>query len=92
MMCEPCLYCHGDGMLKSSRTICYEIFRKVERSDRKALADNVVLRVHPRVADMMLKEEAATIDYLQGKTGKQIIIEPVRDVHLEKYEIIWGRE
>lgn len=92
MMCEPCLYCHGDGMLKSGRTICYEIFRKVEREAIKALADNVVLKVHPRVAAMMLKEEAATIDYLQGSTGKQIIIEPVRDVHLEKYEILWGRE
>ena len=92
MMCEPCLYCHGDGMLKSGRTICYEIFRKVEREAKKALADNVVLKVHPRVAAMMLKEEAATIDYLQGSTGKQIIIEPVREVHIEKYEILWGRE
>lgn len=92
MMCEPCLYCHGDGMLKSGRTICYEIFRKVEREARKAAADNVVLKVHPRVAAMMLKEEAATIDYLQGSTGKQIIIEPVREVHLEKYEILWGRD
>src|SRR3989339_742096 len=92
MMCEPCLYCHGDGMLKSSRTICYEIFRKLEREAGKAIADNVVLKVHPKVATMMLKEEAATIDYLQGKTGKQIIVEPVRDVHLEKYEICWGRE
>ncbi|OGQ98363.1 MAG: ribonuclease [Deltaproteobacteria bacterium RIFOXYD12_FULL_55_16] len=92
MMCEPCLYCHGDGMLKSSRTICYEIFRKVEREARKASNDSVVLKVHPRVAAMMLKEEAATIDYLQGATGKQIIIETVREFHLEKYEISWGRE
>ena len=92
MMCEPCLYCHGDGMLKSGRTICYEIFRKVEREARKATAENVVLKVHPKVAAMMLKEEAATIDYLQGSTGKQIIVEPVREVHLEKYDILWGRE
>ncbi|MFA7383863.1 MAG: Rne/Rng family ribonuclease [Desulfurivibrionaceae bacterium] len=92
MMCEPCFYCHGDGMLKSNRTICYEIFRKVERDARNAVANNVILKVHPKVADMMLKEEAATIDYLQGATGKQIIVTPVRDVHLEKYEICWGRE
>ncbi|MBU2539075.1 MAG: Rne/Rng family ribonuclease [Proteobacteria bacterium] len=92
MMCEPCLYCHGDGMLKSGRTICYEIFRKLEREARKAASDTVSLKVHPKVAAMMLKEEAATIDYLQGSTGKQIVIEPVRDIHMEKYEILWGKE
>jgi len=27
MMCEPCFYCGGDGVIKSQRTICYEIFR-----------------------------------------------------------------
>jgi len=89
MMCEPCLYCHGEGMLKSSRTICYEIFRKVERESGRSAAENVVLRVHPRVAAMMLKEEASTIDYLQNRTGVQITVEPGGDLHMEKYEIIW---
>ncbi|MDA3971288.1 MAG: Rne/Rng family ribonuclease [Desulfobulbaceae bacterium] len=28
MLCEPCPCCSGDGMVKSSRTVCYEIFRK----------------------------------------------------------------
>ncbi|MCK5324211.1 MAG: Rne/Rng family ribonuclease, partial [Desulfobulbaceae bacterium] len=27
MMCEPCPYCRGEGLLKSRRTVCYEIFR-----------------------------------------------------------------
>ncbi|MFZ5774694.1 MAG: Rne/Rng family ribonuclease [Thermodesulfobacteriota bacterium] len=91
MMCEPCLYCHGEGMLKSSKTICHEIFRKLEREAKKAEGGAVSLRVHPKVAAMMLKEEAATIDYLQGATGKQISIESVRDLHLEKYDILWGK-
>jgi len=91
MMCEPCLYCHGEGMLKSARTICYEIFRKIEREARKATAANVTLQVHPKVATLMLKDEAATIDYLQRHTGRQLTILPVREQHIEKYEIIWER-
>jgi ribonuclease G len=91
MMCEPCLYCHGEGMLKSARTICYEIFRKIEREARKAAASNVTLQVHPRVAALMLKEEAATIDYLQHRTGTQLNIAPVKELHIEKYEMIWER-
>ncbi len=90
IMCEPCFYCHGEGMLKSSRTICYEIFRKLEREAKRASASKVTLKVHPKVAAIMLKDEASTIDYLEHATGKQITIEPVKDLHLEKYEILWG--
>jgi len=89
MMCEPCLYCHGEGMLKSSRTVCYEVFRRVEREAKKFAVGNVTLRVNPKVAAMMLKEEAATIDYLENTTGKRITIEPAKEIHLEKYDIAW---
>jgi ribonuclease G len=29
MMCEACMYCGGDRLLKSRRSVCYEIFRKL---------------------------------------------------------------
>ncbi len=89
MMCEPCLYCHGEGMLKSRRTICHEIFRKISRMAPKITSESVTVQVHPRVAGMMLKEEAAIIDYLESASGKRITIEPVKDLHVEKYEILW---
>ncbi|MBU0483174.1 MAG: Rne/Rng family ribonuclease [Proteobacteria bacterium] len=90
MLCEPCLYCHGDGILKSRRTVCYEIFRKISRNASKIPARNVTISVHPHVATMMLKEEAATIHNLEEETGKRITIVPIKDLHLEKYEIVWG--
>ena len=31
MMCETCMYCGGNGMLKSRRSVCYEIFRKIKK-------------------------------------------------------------
>ena len=89
MMSEPCLYCHGEGMLKSRRTVCHEIFRKISRIAAKMNSSEVTLKVHPGVAGMMLKEEAAIIDYLEHATGKRITIEPVKDLHVEKYEILW---
>ena len=89
MMTEPCLYCHGEGFLKSHTTICYEIFRKISRNADKVAGKKVTVRVHPQVAAMMLKEEATTINSLQEETNKQLTIVPVRDLHLEKYEIFW---
>ena len=91
MMCEPCHYCSGEGVLKSRRTVCYEIFRKISRNSARATGATVTLRVHPRIADMLLKEEEPTTRRLEKDTQKRLIIAPAKDLHLEKYEIIWHR-
>ncbi len=89
MMCEPCHYCSGEGVLKSRRTVCYEIFRKISRNSARAAGSTVTLRVHPRIADMLLKEEEPTTRRLEQDTGKRLVIAPAKDLHIEKYEIIW---
>jgi len=89
MMCEPCFYCGGDGVIKSQRTICYEIFRKVTRDAGKIKGSNVTIKVHPRIADMLLREEAQHLDLLEDMTAKRFTIIPVRDIHIKRYEIIW---
>lgn len=89
MMCEPCYYCAGEGVLKSRRTICYEIFRKISRNSGRADGSAVTVRVNPRIADMLLKEEELTVDQLEKDIRKRLIIAPAKDLHIEKYEIIW---
>ena len=89
MMCEPCYYCAGEGVLKSRRTICYEIFRKISRNSDRADGSTVTVRVNPRIADMLLKEEELTVNQLEKDIRKRLIIAPAKDLHVEKYEIIW---
>ena len=89
MMCEPCHYCAGEGVLKSRRSICYEIFRKISRNSVKADGSAVTVRINPRIADMLLKEEELTVNQLEGDINKRLIIAPAKDLHIEKYEIIW---
>ncbi len=92
MLCEPCPYCCGDGMVKSCRTICYEIFRKITIGAKSISGPGVTIRVHPRVAGMMLKEEAMTIHNLEDELAKTLAIIPVKDLHMAKYEIVWQGE
>ena len=92
VMCEPCIYCDGEGMLKSRRTICYEIFRRISRNARKMPGAKVTVIVNPKVAAMMLKDEAATIEHLEGEVHKRLTIVPTPDFHLEKYEIKWEED
>ncbi len=91
MMCEPCHCCAGEGVLKSRRTICYDIFRKISRNTLRNSGTNITLKVHPRVADMLLNEEGAITNELERDTGKRLVIVPVKNIHIEKYEISWER-
>ena len=89
MMCDPCPYCQGVGMIKSTRTISYDIFRKISLGARKISGPSVTIRVHPKVAGTMLKEEAVTIHNLEDELGKTLTIIPAKELHQEKYEIVW---
>lgn len=89
LMCEPCHYCAGEGILKSRRTICYDIFRKIHRNAERTGGFSITLRVHPRVADMLNKEEKESLMQLEHDTRKKLIVVPVKELHIEKYDIIW---
>ncbi|MFP3983475.1 MAG: ribonuclease E/G [Desulfurivibrionaceae bacterium] len=88
-MYEPCPFCNGEGMLKSGRTVCYEIFRKVALDSKSVSAPEVRIKVHPRVADVMLKEESEAMAYLEQQTGMRVTISADREMYMERYEIIW---
>lgn len=89
-MCEPCHYCGGDGFIKSRRTICHEIFRKISRDARKIGGSHVTIKVHPHIAEMLLNEESYTIEQLEQRTGKRFTIIPVPDMHIKRYDVIWN--
>jgi ribonuclease G len=91
LMCEPCHYCAGEGMIKSRRTICYDIFRKINRNSKKHKGGNITLQVHPRIADLLNNEEELTKATMEKEIGKRIIVAPSKELHIEKYEIIWQR-
>ena len=91
VLCEPCVVCSGRGTLKSAETICYEIFRKISRNSARSAGNSVTIRVHPRIADMLLKEEEPTMNQLERDTSKRLIIAPAKELNIEKYEIIWQR-
>jgi len=91
MMCEPCHYCGGEAVLKSRRTLCYEIFRKISRRAKQNNGASVTINVHPRVAEMLLKEEEAVTNELEQEIGKRLKIKANKDFHTEKYTIIWDK-
>jgi ribonuclease G len=92
ILCEPCHYCHGDGIIKSRRTVCYEILRKIMVKAGKMSGNNVTVSVNPQVAAIMLREESSTVHELEDGIDKRITVVPNGDLHIEKYEIVWEKK
>ncbi len=84
---EPCLYCEGRGRLKSPTTICYDIFRDLERESISGEEDKVYLLVNPEIEKVLKEEERYSVMELEKRINRRIIIIPKDDFHLEQYEI-----
>ena len=88
VLCQPCPYCTGSGMVKSIPTLCYEIqaeARKMATADHEA--PNLTLRVHPEIAKALKTRESMLIDELEQTSHKHIIIQSDATLHWEQYDI-----
>ncbi len=86
MLCEPCPYCEGRGMILSARTICFEIFRKIERLTAPK-GRKVVVTVHPHVAEILTDEERQSLEDLERTKGYEIVVRGDQAFHQEHYSI-----
>jgi ribonuclease G len=88
LLTEQCFYCEGRGTLKSRKSVCYEIFRDLER-ERSPLENNgnVFVLVHPEIESILKEEEQDSIIDLEQRINKRIVIIPRETFHLEHYEI-----
>jgi Rne/Rng family ribonuclease len=88
VLCQPCPYCTGSGMVKSTPTLCYEIqseARKMATADHEN--PNLTLRVHPEIAKALKTRESMLIDELEQTTHKHVIIQSDATLHWEQYDI-----
>lgn len=84
---EACFYCDGRGRLKSSTTICYDIFRDLERETVSDEGGKVYLLVNPEIERVLKEEERYSVMELEKKINRRIIIIAKEDFHFEQYEI-----
>jgi ribonuclease G len=88
ILSEPCFYCEGRGRLKSKRTVCYELFRALERECPSSEKDgHVRVLVSPEIDNVLREEEQESIMDLEKRINKRIIIIAKESFHLEQYEI-----
>ena len=85
---EPCPYCSGSGLIKSSSTICYEILTEMQKIVGDLDGQSVILRVNPDIARALKEEESAIFRELQRAVGKPITLKPDTHLHHEQFDVM----
>ncbi len=85
-LCESCPYCEGKGFVKASRSLCYEIFRKIMRLAKHG-GERIIVTAHPSVAELLTDEERTGVEDIEHRYNVKITIRESRNFHQENYEV-----
>jgi ribonuclease G len=85
---EPCPYCLGSSVIKSSSTICYEILAEVKKIGADLNGQSLLLRVNPDIARAFADEERAVFRDLKQSIGKDVTLRPDPQLHHEQFDVM----
>ena len=85
---EPCPYCAGAAVIKSSATICYEILSEVKKISADLNGQSLILRVNPDIARALRDEERAVFKDLKQSLGRDIALRPDAQLHHEQFDLM----
>ena len=88
VMTEPCPYCSGTGVIKSTSTICYEILSEVKKVSTELNGYRLLIRVNPEIARAFKDEESAVFRDLKASIGKEVTIKPDLQLHHEQFDVM----
>jgi ribonuclease G len=87
-LCEPCQTCSGRGTVKTTETVCYEIFREITRAVRQFEAEKLLVLASPKVVAKILDEESAAVAELEEFIGKQIRLQADEQYGQEQFDVV----
>ncbi len=88
LLCEPCPACKGRGMLKTTETVSYEIFREILREARQFGTDQYLVVASQAVVDRLLDDQAQSLANLQEFIGKPIHLQVEPLYNQEEFDVV----
>jgi ribonuclease G len=88
VLCEPCGTCGGRGVLKTARTVCYEVLREILRESRQFNAREFRILAAQSVIDLFLEEESQSLAMLGDFIGKPVSLQVETSYTQEQFDII----
>ena len=88
VLCETCPTCEGRGVLKTARTVCYEILREILREARLFNAREYRILASQPVIDLFLEEESQSLAMLGDFIGKPVSMQVETSYSQERFDIV----
>ena len=88
LLTNDCPYCHGRGHVKTLQTICYEIFREIQRDVTHNNVESFRILASPAVIEMLIDEEAESLAQLSAQIGKPISLTAESSYMQENFDVI----
>ncbi len=88
MLCEPCPSCEGKGIVKTPRSVAYDILREILREARQFNPREFRVVAAPKVIELLLDEEAQHLAALSEFIGKPISLQTESVLTQEQYDIV----
>jgi ribonuclease G len=88
MLCEPCPTCQGKGIVRTSRSVAYEIFREILREARQFTPREFRVVAAPQVIELLLDEESQYLAGLSEFIGKPVSLQSEAAMGQEQYDIV----
>jgi ribonuclease G len=88
ILCQPCPYCVGSGMIKSVATVCSEIYDEVKKLVPDMRGQALLLRVNPEVARALSGEEAGVLKNLSQLVEAEIVVQADPLLHQEQFDVV----
>jgi len=88
VLCETCSLCAGRGTIKTTETVCHEIFREVLRAARAYDIKGYLVLAAQEVVDRMLDEESTSVAQLEMQIGKSIKFQVESLYTQEQFDVV----
>jgi ribonuclease G len=88
MLSETCPACDGKGVVKTARSVCYDILREILREARAFNPREFRVVAAPQVVELFLDEESQHLAGLSDFIGKPISLQAESSMTQEQYDIV----
>jgi ribonuclease G len=88
LLCEPCAVCEGKGIVKTARSVTYDIFREILREARQFNPREFRIIASPKVIELFLDEESQHLAGLSEFIGKPVSLQSEAAMAQEQYDIV----
>ncbi len=87
VLTKPCPYCMGNGRIKSDKAILTSLNREISQAIHKLNGDDVLIRMHPTIANLICGNKKRELNRLQKTYGKRFTVQADDNLHQEQFVI-----